>query len=63
MSYLSAEVACSTASASSGLGCEDMDNTIVSLASQDSRTATLPLASAEDKSVPERTAKLIEKHL
>ncbi|RSH85394.1 hypothetical protein EHS25_004790 [Saitozyma podzolica] len=52
-----------TRSAASGLSSEDIDITIVSLASQDSQTATLPLATTEDDSTAERTAKLVEKHL
>jgi hypothetical protein len=52
-----------TGSASSGLSSEDIDITIISLALQDSKTATLPLASTEDDSGAERTAKLIDKHL
>ncbi|RSH83604.1 hypothetical protein EHS25_005508 [Saitozyma podzolica] len=40
-------------SASSGLSSEDIDITIVSLASQDSQTATLPLATTEDDSAAE----------
>jgi hypothetical protein len=39
---------------------EDIDITIVSLASQDSQTTTLPLVTAEDDSATERTAKLVE---
>jgi hypothetical protein len=50
-------------SAPSGLGREDIDITIVSLASQNSQTATLPLATTEDDSMAERTAKLVDKHL
>ncbi|RSH95776.1 hypothetical protein EHS25_000868 [Saitozyma podzolica] len=50
-------------SASSGLGSEDIDIAIVSLASQDSKTATLPLAAAGDDSAAERMAKLVHKHL
>jgi hypothetical protein len=41
-------------SASSGLSSEDIDITIVSLASQDSQTATLPLATTEDDSAAQR---------
>jgi hypothetical protein len=52
-----------TGSASSGLGSEDIDITMVSLASLDSQTATLPLAASEDDSAAERTAKLVEKYL
>jgi hypothetical protein len=52
-----------TGSASSGLSSEDIDITIVSLASQDSQTATLPLATTEDDSAAERTTKLVQKHL
>jgi hypothetical protein len=37
-----------------------MDITIVSLASQDSQTAKLPLAATEDDSAADRTAKLVE---
>ena len=37
--------------------------TIVSLASQDFQTATLPLATTEDDSPAERTTKLVQKHL
>ena len=48
-----------TGSASSGLSSEDIDITIVSLASQDSQTATLPLATTEDDSAAERTTKLV----
>ncbi|GFZ44347.1 hypothetical protein JCM24511_02069 [Saitozyma sp. JCM 24511] len=44
-----------TGSASSGLSREDIDITIVSLASQDSQTAMLPLATTEDDSATERT--------
>ncbi|RSH85378.1 hypothetical protein EHS25_004774 [Saitozyma podzolica] len=40
-----------TGSASSGLSSEDIDITIISLASQDSQTATLPLATTEDDSM------------
>ncbi|GFZ48405.1 hypothetical protein JCM24511_06153 [Saitozyma sp. JCM 24511] len=50
-------------STASGLSSEDIDITIVSLASQDSQTATLPLVTTEDDSAPKRTAKLVEKHL
>jgi hypothetical protein len=49
--------------ASSGLGSQDIDIAIVSLASQDFQTATRPLATTGDYSVAERTAKLVEKHL
>jgi hypothetical protein len=52
-----------TGSASSGLSSEDIDIAIVSLDSQDSQTATLPLVATEDDSIAERTAKLVEKHL
>ncbi|RSH89932.1 hypothetical protein EHS25_001918 [Saitozyma podzolica] len=52
-----------TRSASSGLSSADIDITIVSLASQESQTATLPLAATEDDSVAERTTKLVQKHL
>jgi hypothetical protein len=52
-----------TGSAASGLSSEDTDINIVSLASLDSQTATLPLASTEDDSAAERTAKLVGKHL
>ncbi|GFZ50366.1 hypothetical protein JCM24511_08123, partial [Saitozyma sp. JCM 24511] len=52
-----------TGSASSGLSSEDIDITIIPLASQDSQSATLPLATNEDDPVAERTANLIEKHL
>jgi hypothetical protein len=52
-----------TGSASSGLGREDIDIAIVSLASQDSQTATLPLVTTEDDSAAVRTAKLVDKHL
>jgi hypothetical protein len=48
---------------SSGLSSEDIDITIVSLASQDSQTATLPLATTADDSATERTTKLVQKHL
>ncbi|GFZ44382.1 hypothetical protein JCM24511_02104 [Saitozyma sp. JCM 24511] len=51
-----------TGSAASGLSSEDIDIIIVSLASQDSQTATLPLATTEDHSAAERTTKLVEKH-
>jgi hypothetical protein len=40
-----------------------IDIAIISLASQDSQAATLPLATTEDASAAERTAKLVEKHL
>lgn len=52
-----------TGSASSGLSSEDIDITIVSLASQESQTATLPPAATEDDSAAERTTKLVQKHL
>jgi hypothetical protein len=52
-----------TGSASSGLSSEDINITIVSLASLDSQTATLPLATTEDDSATERTTKLVQKHL
>jgi hypothetical protein len=52
-----------TGSAASGLSSEDIDINIVSLASQDSQTATLPLATTEDDSAAERTTKLVQKHL
>jgi hypothetical protein len=52
-----------TRSAASGLSSEDIRIAIVSLASQDSHTATLPLATTEDDSPAESTAKLVEKHL
>jgi hypothetical protein len=52
-----------TGSATSGLSSEDNDITIVSLASQDFQTATLPLATTEDDSATERTTKLVQKHL
>jgi hypothetical protein len=48
-----------TGSAASGFSSEDIDNAIVSLASQDSQTATLPLVTKDD-SAAERTAKLVE---
>jgi hypothetical protein len=50
-------------SAASGLSSEKINIAIVSLASQDSQTTTLPLVTAEDDSATERTAKLVEKHL
>jgi hypothetical protein len=50
-------------SAASGLSSEDIDIAIVSLASQDSQTATLPFVTTEDDPGAERTAKLVEKHL
>ena len=50
-------------SASSGLSSEDIDITIVSLASRDSQIATLPLGTVDDDSAAQRTAKLVEKHL
>jgi hypothetical protein len=52
-----------TGSASSGLSSEDIDITIVSLASANSQTAMLPFVTTEDDSVAERTAKLIQKPL
>jgi hypothetical protein len=52
-----------TGSVSSGLSSEDIDITIISLASQESQTATLPLATTEDDYATERTTKLVEKHL
>jgi hypothetical protein len=52
-----------TGSAPGGLSSEDIDIAIVSLASQDSQTATLPLVATEDDSAAERTAKLVGKHL
>jgi hypothetical protein len=52
-----------TGSAASGLSSEDIDITIVSLASQDSQTATQPLADTEDDSAAGRTTKLVQKHL
>jgi hypothetical protein len=42
---------------------EDIYITIISLTSQASQTATLPLAATEDDSMAERTAKLVVKHL
>jgi hypothetical protein len=39
------------------------DITIISLASQDSQSATLHLTTNEDDSAAERTAKLVEKYL
>jgi hypothetical protein len=42
---------------------ERIDITIVSLASQDSQTATQPFVTTEDDSAGQRAAKLIEKHL
>jgi hypothetical protein len=42
---------------------EDVDITIVSLASQESQTAVIPLVTTEDDSAAQRTAKLVEKHL
>ncbi|RSH83679.1 hypothetical protein EHS25_005583 [Saitozyma podzolica] len=53
----------STGSASSGLGSEDLDITIVSLVSQASHTTTLPLFTTEDNSAAERTTKLVQKYL
>jgi hypothetical protein len=50
-------------SASSGLSSEGIDVTIVSLASQASQTATLPLTAADNDSAAKRTAKLIENPL
>ncbi|GFZ46026.1 hypothetical protein JCM24511_03760 [Saitozyma sp. JCM 24511] len=50
-----------TGSAVSGPSREDIDITIVSLASQDSQITTLPLATTEDDSAAERTAKLVAK--
>ncbi|RSH95865.1 hypothetical protein EHS25_000958 [Saitozyma podzolica] len=52
-----------TGSAPSGLSSEDIDFTIVSLASQASKTAALHLEATEDSSMVERTAKVVEKHL
>jgi hypothetical protein len=52
-----------TGSVSSGLSSEDIDIAIVSLASQDSQTATLPLVTTDDDSAAQRTAKLVDKHL
>jgi hypothetical protein len=52
-----------TGSASSGLSSEDIDITIISLASQDSQTAMLPLATTVDDSAAQRAAKLVDKHL
>jgi hypothetical protein len=52
-----------TGSASSGLSSEDIDITIVSLASQESQTAMLPLVATEDDSAAERITKLVQKHL
>ncbi|RSH89946.1 hypothetical protein EHS25_001932 [Saitozyma podzolica] len=51
-----------TGSAPSGLSSEDIDITIVYLASQDSQTATLPLATNEDDSPTKRTTKLVHQH-
>ncbi|RSH89951.1 hypothetical protein EHS25_001937 [Saitozyma podzolica] len=45
------------------LSSEDIDITIVSLASQDSQASTLPLAPTEDDSAADRTTKLVQKHL
>jgi hypothetical protein len=42
---------------------KDIGITIVSLVSQDSQVAPLPLATREVASVAERTAELAEKHL
>jgi hypothetical protein len=47
-------------SAASGLSSEDIDIGAVSLASQDSQTATLPLVITEDDSTAQGTAKLVE---
>jgi hypothetical protein len=52
-----------TGLASSGLSSEDIVITIVSLASQDSQTATLPLATTGDDSATKRTTKLVQKHI
>jgi hypothetical protein len=50
-------------SAASGLSSEDIDIAIISLASQDSQTATLHLVTTEDDSAAQRAAKLVEKPL
>jgi hypothetical protein len=50
-------------SAASGLLNEDIDIAILSLASQDSQTVTLPLVPTGDGSTAQRAAKLVEKHL
>ncbi|GFZ51762.1 hypothetical protein JCM24511_09530 [Saitozyma sp. JCM 24511] len=42
---------------------EDFDIIIVSLASQDSQTSTLPLAATESDSAAERTSNVVQKHL
>jgi hypothetical protein len=52
-----------TGSAASGLSSEEMDTTIVSLAFQDSQTATLQLTTPDDDSAAQRTSKLVAKHL
>ncbi|GFZ47045.1 hypothetical protein JCM24511_04271 [Saitozyma sp. JCM 24511] len=52
-----------TGSWSSGLSSEDIDIAIISLASQDSQTATLPFVTTEDGSVAQRAPKLVDKHL
>jgi hypothetical protein len=42
---------------------KNVDITMVSVASQDSQNATLPIATTEDDSANERTTKLVQKHL
>jgi hypothetical protein len=50
-------------SAARGLSSEDIDLTILSLASQASQTATLPLKATEDDFMAQRSTKLVDNHL
>jgi lysine/ornithine N-monooxygenase len=50
-------------SAPSGPSRENIDIIIVSLASQDSQTSTIPWVTTEDGFAAERTAKLVEKQV